>query len=393
MAKQTYTLAEAMQKLRTDENGLRGLVRAGKLREFREGNAMTYRIEEVDALAAQRASDSGTGEFTLEPVEGSDAPAGQAPLDSGLGLPGGLSGSSILSLEDTASLQPAPEKTGPGKTGSTAGGKTGSSVPLLDDSRTGSAVPPTKSGSGTRLKPSDSGSALSGSDVLNLEEIDREAPSEGGPRKDDTVITNVGISVFDDDDLEIAADPMAKTVAAGGVQHLGLDGSGAGSGLLDLTRESDDTSLGADVLSDIESADEVAETVEASQTVEEVDEASPELPVPATATAVAGPRYVVAGGVLPDDPTAPIFSGLLVAGMLVLAIVGSVTAAMTLDVWPGYLDALYGNLLMFAGGTVAAGGLFALIGWLVGRKPTAGPKAPTAAKPAKAPKKGKGKGE
>jgi hypothetical protein len=396
MAKLYYTLAEALQKLKTDENGLRGLVRDGKLREFREGNAMTYKIEEVETLAAQRASDSGTGEFTLEAVEDSGAPAGGKPTqDSGIGLSGSFGGSSILSLEDTNTLQATPDKSGgaSAKSGSTAGGKTGSSIPSLDDSRTGSSVPPAKSGSGTKMKASDSGAALSGSDVLNLEDIDKEAPSEGAPRKDDTVITNVGISVFDDDDLEIAADPMAKTVAAGGVAHLGLDGSGAGSGLLDLTRESDDTSLGADVLSDIESTDEVAETVESSQTIEETEGAAPEMATAAAAMATAAPRYVVAGGVLVDDPSVPIFSGLLIAGMLVLAIAGSVTAAMTLDVWPGYLDAIYNNLLIFAGGTVAAGGLFALIGWLIGRQPAARPKTPKPAKAAKAPKKGKGKGE
>ncbi len=32
-------------------------------------------------------------------------------------------------------------------------------------------------------------------------------------KKDDTVITNIGISVFDDDDLEIAADPMWNITA------------------------------------------------------------------------------------------------------------------------------------------------------------------------------------
>jgi len=389
MAKQYYTSQEAQQKLKTDENGLRALVRDGKIREFRDGNTLNYRIEEIDVIAGQRASDSGTGEFTLEPVDDSGSHTKPPTLESSaFGLSGSFGGSSILSLEDTSSLSATPDKSGSQQaksaTGSAAPAKSGTRLPALDDSRTGSAAPPpSKSGSGFRSKAKDD-SSMAGSDVLNLDEIDREPMSEGGPRKDDTVITNVGISVFDDDDLEIAADPMAKTVATGGVAHLGLDGSGAGSGLLDLTRESDDTSLGADVLGEIESPDEVAETIEESQTVEETEASAMGEEEALPVQPAASPRYVVAGGILPDDPSIPIFSGLLIAGMLVLAILGAATAAMAMDVWPSYLDVLYQNLLMTTGGMVLAGGLFALIGWLIGRKPAARPpKAPKAAKPKK----------
>jgi hypothetical protein len=74
------------------------------------------------------------------------------------------------------------------------------------------------------------------------------------PRKDDTVITAEGISIFDDEDLEIEeADPMAETQIAPSLDdQIALDGVGSGSGLLDLTRESDDTSLGAEVLDHID---------------------------------------------------------------------------------------------------------------------------------------------
>lgn len=72
--------------------------------------------------------------------------------------------------------------------------------------------------------------------------------------KEDTVITAEGISIFDDEDLEIGeADPMAKTQIAPSLDdQIALDGVGSGSGLLDLTRESDDTSLGAEVLDHID---------------------------------------------------------------------------------------------------------------------------------------------
>ena len=89
------------------------------------------------------------------------------------------------------------------------------------------------------LTPADTSSGS----VSGLAAADK--PTSGG--KDDTVITAEGISIFDEEDLEIDnADPMAKThVAMSLEEQVGIEGAGTGSGLLDLTRESDDTSLGA----------------------------------------------------------------------------------------------------------------------------------------------------
>jgi len=358
MAKQYYNAEEARQKLRTDDNGLRALVRQGKLREFRDAGKLTYRVEEVDALAAEMAGGpGGSGELTLE------------PLDEG---PASESGSmaALLSLDDSGTEKPS------AKTGTGPSAKTGPA---------GKSGPAGKTGTGSAAKSGESDIALSGSDVLSLEEVDKETVE--GMRKDDTVITNVGISVFDDDDLEIAADPMAKTITTGAAEHLGLDGSGGGSGLLDLTRESDDTSLGADVLSDIELTDETAQTVEAEPSGTEAApaEAEEEMPTP-EAVPVVAQRVAVVPVTYLADPTVPILAGLLVAGMLVLAVAGSVTASMMLDVWPGYLAMLYDNLLIFTLASVLLGGLCALIGWLIGRPPT--PRREKPAKPEK-PKKQK----
>jgi len=92
-------------------------------------------------------------------------------------------------------------------------------------------------------------------DGMSLSEAD-ETPVAQTPeiKKEDTVITAAGISIFDDEDLEIEeADPIAKTQIAPSLDdQIALDGVGSGSGLLDLTRESDDTSLGAEVLDHID---------------------------------------------------------------------------------------------------------------------------------------------
>lgn len=209
---------------------------------------------------------------------------------------------------------------------------------------------------------------LSGSDVIQLEGTEDEKK----PGKEDTKITNVGINVFDDE-LEIDADPLAKTsitpsvgdaVAIGG-------GSGSGSGLLDLTRESDDTSLGAellDVISPTESEDTVTQTEEPAEAAETMT--APE--------AVATDEYAMDAGapVLapvrtgPVDPSAPLFTGMMVASIIVLSLVGLVCASVLQGVWPDFLSyiSLGTNLYMYVlGGGVGVTLIAVLIGFLSGR--------------------------
>jgi len=239
----------------------------------------------------------------------------------------------------------------------------------------------------------DSGSAPaaagsdSGADVLDLDEVDKSAVEE--MKKDDTVITNIGISVFDDEDLEIAADPMAKTVLTSEDDSIALDGSGAGSGLLDLTRESDDTSLGAELLEGIDMGDSgeaVApkEPAEAGEAL--ADEAG--LPEPAMAPALGVGTVTVAT----VQPASPAFTGLLIAGTISLALVGAAAAATTMGAWPGYLDALAEQFWFFLAGTLVAGGLCAGIGFLVGRQGS-GPRLAKPKKEKKAKKAEKGEAE
>lgn len=65
-----------------------------------------------------------------------------------------------------------------------------------------------------------------------------------------SMASRTGISVFDMDDAAEEADPSAQTQVTAGGAGLNLESFGSGSGLLDLTRESDETSLGAEGLLD-----------------------------------------------------------------------------------------------------------------------------------------------
>ncbi len=120
MAQQFYSTEEALEKLGLSADELKHLVRDGQLREFRDGGQIKYKGEEVDQLAENLATLSGSL--------------------------GGTSGDLVLETSDESSM------------------------------------------------------GLTGSDMLTLEEADRtEADSPViDEQKEDTVITSVGVSVFDD---------------------------------------------------------------------------------------------------------------------------------------------------------------------------------------------------
>ncbi|MEM9419839.1 MAG: helix-turn-helix domain-containing protein [Planctomycetota bacterium] len=79
------------------------------------------------------------------------------------------------------------------------------------------------------------------------------ADSMAGGGEPDDPREGTGISVFDAGEVE-PADPMAQTQVTQPQiddEELALESVGSGSGLLDLTRESDDTSLGAELHDEI----------------------------------------------------------------------------------------------------------------------------------------------
>jgi hypothetical protein len=188
--------------------------------------------------------------------------------------------------------------------------------------------------------------------------------SDSGERpagKDDTVITTDGISIFDEEDLEIgAADPMAKTSIAPSVEEqVSAEGVGSGSGLLDLTRESDDTSLGAEILDHIDVEGAIGSSLGAEVVTTDGPFQAAEAP-PA-------PPIVVEE----IDPTVGLFSGLIIAGSLVMLVLGAVMMPAMLGVVPGYLAALRENLLAVLIGGVVAAGVAAAAGFFVGKSTAA----------------------
>lgn len=315
MAKMFYSAAEAAQKLGTTEEGVKDLVKEGKLREFRDAGSVNYKVDEVDKMAGVKSS----------PPKGGSS-AGPSPADSA-----GGSGAEII-------LEPADD----------------------DDS---------------------SIELAGGSDILSLEELDSssagtsagtKAPGSQEKKKGDSVVASVGVNVFDDD-IDEDVDPLAQT-AVTDMAGLGLEGSGGGSGIMDLTRESDDTSLGQELLDEIytdsdkpSAAEDTKAGLEAASepdTVDEDDELAVESPVavsPAT-SASAG------AGAAVGDPAAAALTALMVVAVVVMWFAGLGGAALVRGVTPSLLQWAYDKLMIVAGGALGLAILGAAVTFFMAKR-------------------------
>lgn len=197
------------------------------------------------------------------------------------------------------------------------------------------------------LAPADTASGLSLSDSRTK-----------APGKEDTVITAEGISIFDSEDLEIeAADPMAKTTITPSLEdQIAAEGAGSGSGLLDLTREKDETSLGG-VLDQIDMDGTGAATSAGDISADSLTEASV-TPVEYSAP----PVYVEM-----VDAASGAFGGMIVGSTIVMLVLGAVALAAFGQVAPGYVEAFKNNVWIFIVVAAVFIGGCALIGYLTGK--------------------------
>lgn len=181
-----------------------------------------------------------------------------------------------------------------------------------------------------------------------------------------------GISVFDADEVK-PADSAAQTVVSGAMgddEDLALESVGSGSGLLDLTRESDDTSLGAELLEEIypggESKNEgsaIDNIFESAGGAESAPSALADIEGPAP-SATAAPTVTVEA----SDPVGSGWTGGLLIGALAALIIASIVLATGLAGTTAQLTEMFaGNLMVWAGGLAALTIVLAVIGLVVGK--------------------------
>jgi len=273
MAGMFYTLQEVVEKLGKNESEIKGLVKEGKLREFRDGAKQLYKIEDVDAIASTAKSGDAilndsleisideTGEVSLAPEE----------LDVLMGT-GDKKVDTKFKLDETGELM-AEEKLDDSPV---AGSKSDGSEILLSPGETGSGRLDT--GMPVDAKSSASSISLDASSQqgVDLSSNDTKISSAGGDTINVLSDSDTGYKISDDasgdtkliDKKPKALDQKGPADDAGIArldEDINLEGAGSGSGLLDLSLQADDTSLGA-VLDDIYPESQAAGAGAADQT-------------------------------------------------------------------------------------------------------------------------------
>jgi hypothetical protein len=214
MAKMFYTLDEAKAALGKNDEEIKQFAREGRLREFRDGQRLMFKADQVETLRAEIA-------------EGNEPARDLGPSDSGSAMAIGLSDSSKgmsgtgLTLVDESGRSPG--------AGMTLKDDTAVAADLGLSGSVGGMPSPAQSRAGASVAPS--GPSASGIGI-----------SQG---------SRAGIDVFQNDEVD-RVDPAAQTsVGPSHADQMNIEAVGSGSGLLDLTKESDDTSLGAELLDEI----------------------------------------------------------------------------------------------------------------------------------------------
>lgn len=226
MAGMFYSFEETAERLNIKPEQVRELVEQRKLREFRDGNKVLFKVSEVESLM------SDTGLISAEsPVDESET----SPEDLGLVIADDTrqQPEEEISLETDFGIEAEEEQA------------EGEEVSLETDFGIGSEE--------EQLQEATE------DDDSEKTELSLSLDDEGGSTKgleisgEDTATTQEGINVLDqaDSELNLTEDTQAETKALEEASTLediesdiNLDSFGSGSGLLDLSLQADDTSLG-----------------------------------------------------------------------------------------------------------------------------------------------------
>ncbi len=392
-APQFCSLSEAAAKLGMTEDDVKTLARDGKLREFRDRGELFFKAEEVEALIQGpgqtdqpiELDDSSVGGIALSDESATDQKAVEASSAGDSAIADSALGGSALGDSSIGASHAGTQAGTEEETGSSVGEYDLSGGSSLGLSGTDLMLEPPSEAPSEKKADDQPGVGLSGSGDLLLDGAGDSGPG-GAPAggKEDTVITSVGISVFDDDEIEIDVDPLAKTQVTPSVEdQISLEGVGSGSGLLDLTRESDDTSLGAELLDEIYPGEEES-TMQEDMPTEVVPGMGDGMPAAAPGFVPAPGQQWTMVAAPPPDATAPGFMGMMIVGVVMLGLTGTVLSAAIQGVVPSFLGALYSEWYILVSVGVGLSVAALLVGWLVGKQMVGKKAGPTRPAPAAA---------
>jgi hypothetical protein len=279
MAGMFYSLEEAVEKLNMTKEQIKELVSGGKLREFRDGSNLLFKIDEVEALMSGKdvAASEGAPSAAMEAADKDEislVPEATAPQTA---VP-----------EAAAPETPVPEIPMP-------------EIPMPEIATPEAAAPETPAPEiPTPQTP------IPETPKPEIPEVTEDTGTADELTDADTVVAEEGINVLGETDSEYEVTDgtvggTKGTTAEASLEEIeedvNLDTFGSGSGLLDLSLQADDTSLGG-ILDEIytsegeedqgtreDSALEVA--VDAEQMLPEEELAGPQ-PAPGVPAAVQG---------------------------------------------------------------------------------------------------------
>jgi len=408
MAGMFYSLQEAAEKLNKTEEELKQIVKEGKLREFRDGPNLLFKVEEVEALMSDTGvmpSEQAPEPEALEPEAAAlETPEPEA-LEPQAQEPEALE---IEALEPEA-LEP--EALESEALESEALESEALSLEAPSPETPESEAPTTEDLEEELLAPSEQ--AAGTSEILLAPETGAPvAPSELTDA--DTALTGEGISVLGetDSDYQVTDDTLAETAVPTGTtpempleeieEDVNLDSFGSGSGLLDLSLQADDTSLGG-ILDEIYMAEgegqepapaevgsgsAAAVAAEAEQMLVEEEPVAPQLAP--DVQALARPYIELA----PDMQSNTL--GMLLFLPLVVILYTTVVAVAGLKgVTPSILAGIQGLIWYIMGGVAVVAVLVTVAAFMLGggNGTVKAAKKPKKPKPKKAPKAPKAKKE
>ncbi|UCG48964.1 MAG: hypothetical protein JSU94_04105 [Phycisphaerales bacterium] len=402
MAGMFYSLEEAAQKLNRTPDQLKEMVKRGMLREFLHENKVWFKVDEVESLVAGEGAAAPAAEPGLpEPPEFEDLELEPA---EGEGLDQELSDIEIPELE---ALEPELGEAGPVEP----------ALEIPEAEEPAPVEPELEIPEAPEPATPEPEAAAPAKTPADTEEIFL-APETGAPvipselTDADTALTGEGISVLGetDKDYEVTDDTMAETTGTLGATgttpeasleeiegDVNLDSFGSGSGLLDLSLQADDTSLGG-ILDEIYTSESegVEEPAEAGTVEEVVAEADQMLSDEEFAAAQAGPEFAPVGRAYIEaapDRQSNILGMMLFVPLFIVLYTAIVAVAGLRGVVPSILTWIQGFVwYVMIGLLVVALGWSGAAYWLT-REVSAAPQREKKAKPAKKRKKAKkGKG-
>ncbi|MSR70286.1 MAG: hypothetical protein EXS17_08080 [Phycisphaerales bacterium] len=389
MAKLFYTIDEAAAKLGKSKVDLLDMVGSGQLEEFKMHDQVHFKRAVIDQLVLEDIGDfvlptdvelggsgvggndpSGSGALDDLKFDESGAgfsPAGNGDLDLGLDAPLSLADSGLETRSIPGVRPTAPPILSP--TNSDSG-----ELSLADSFTGASGAPKTPAGSsqqnndldlGLDLGLDDLGSAPSSSGMgLDLADSRGGLPSSGAVS--DASGSMAARSGAGSRDGSAAFSARGSLSDSG---ELSLETVGSGSGMLDLTGDSDQSTMGAALLEDPgDEGASGAQVVSASGIFAEPEMAGAfEDDAPAVSRATSGTGTVLSGATIVDTASSGLGVGMLAIALVAVILTALIVMGSRLSGGSQLASMITSDLLIWVGalaaGTLIAGG----IGFFVGR--------------------------